>query len=325
MIELDKSSIQKLFDLSAGSEAVRLAYVAQAEGRVQSPPVTWLDFQTANGECHVKSGYMTGAEGFVIKIATGFYDNPKTGLATSNGMSLVFSAQTGQTLALLRDDGWLTDVRTGLSGAIATHALARHGYSSVLIVGAGIQCVQQARSLQRLAGARRLSFRVWARDADKATMASNVLCGEGLDATPANDLQLAVAQADAIITITPSKIPLIHSEWVRPGTHITAVGADCPGKQELDTELVARADLLVCDLAAQSLHEGEFQTAFAAGKIAEDDLVSLGHVLSGTHSGRANDQAITIVDLTGLAALDAAAALTVLHAARQNSALKEKP
>lgn len=325
MIELDKSSIQTLFDLSAGTDAVRMAYIAQAEGRVQSPPVTWIDFKAANGECHVKSGYITGTEGFAIKIATGFYDNPKRGLATSNGMSLVFSAQTGETLALLKDDGWLTDIRTGLSGAVATHTLARRGYSNVLIVGAGVQCLHQAQCLQRLAGERKLNFSIWARDGGKATAAANILCSKNLNTKSTADLQSAVAQADAIITITPAKSPLIHADWVSPGTHITAIGADSPGKQELDVDLIASADLLVCDLAEQSLYDGEFQTAFAAGHITDADVIALGHVLSGTHPGRSNDQVITIADLTGLAALDAAAALTVLHAARQNSASKEKP
>ena len=323
MIELDKPTIKTLFDLSAGSEAVRMAYIAQAEGRVQSPPVTWLDFQGANGECHVKSGYIAGTEGFAIKIATGFYDNPMHGLATSNGINLVFSAQTGQTLALLKDDGWLTDVRTGLSGAVATHALARAGYSSVLIVGAGVQCLRQAQCLQLLASEKQLSFRIWARDGGKAKAAADILCAHNLDATPVANLPSEVAQADAIITITPAKSPLIRADWVSSGTHITAIGADCPGKQELDTDLITRADLLVCDLAEQSLHEGEFQTAFAAGHITNADLVALGHVLSGTHPGRSNHQAITIADLTGLAALDAAASLSVLHAARQISVSKE--
>ncbi|WP_122072440.1 ornithine cyclodeaminase family protein [Pseudophaeobacter sp. EL27] len=324
MIELDRPGIQKLVDNNAGSEAVRHAYIAQAEGRVQSPPVAWLDFKAANGECHVKTGYITGSEGFAIKIATGFYDNPERGLATSNGMLLVFSAQTGEPLAVLKDDGWLTDLRTGYSGALATHALARKGYRDVLIVGAGIQCLHQAQSLQRLAGEIPLTFKIWARHSDRAKAAADRLSAAGLEARPVTDLQSAAGAVDAIITITPSKTPLIFRDWVRAGTHITAVGADCPGKQELDVDLVARADLLICDLAEQALHEGEFQSAFAAGRVAEKDLVALGHVLSGAHPGRLDDRAITIADLSGLAALDAATALTIVQAFRQQTTQKVK-
>lgn len=316
MIELDKAAIQDLFNLTTGSEAVRAAYIAQAEGRVLSPPVAWLEFPDATGECHVKSGYIAGTDVFVVKIATGFYNNNKHGLPSSNGISLVFSAATGQMLAMLRDEGWLTDVRTGLGGALATHALARNGYKNVLIVGAGLQCLHQVRCLQHLARDQPLRFRIWARDAGKAAQAAATLQAEGLDAHTSVDLQMAVGQADVIITTTPAKTPLIFADWMRAGTHITAIGADCPGKQELDAQLVRNAELLVCDLDSQSLYEGEFQTAFAEERIAQGDVVALGHVLSGAHAGRPNADAITIADLTGLAAQDAAAALTVLHAAK---------
>ncbi len=161
-----------------------------------------------------------------------------------------------------------------------------------------------------------MNFKIWARDAEKGEAAAGILRAEGLNAQAVADLQSATAQADAIITITPSKTPLIYADWVHPGTHITAVGADCPGKQELDTNLITKADLLICDLDKQSLNEGEFQTAFADGRITSDDLVALGHVLSGAHQGRTSDQSITIADLTGLAAQDAAVALAVLQAAQ---------
>jgi len=325
MIELDKTTIQGLFDMSAGLVASRMAYIAQAEGRVQSPPVTWLEFPQANGEAHVKSGHIAGTKGFVVKIATGFYDNAQRGQPSSNGMSLLFCTQTGQPLALLKDEGWLTDMRTGLGGALATHALARSGYSNVLIVGAGLQSQHQVRCLQHLAGERPLSFQIWARDINRGEAAAKSLREDGLDVEAVSDLQTAVARADAIITITPAKAPLIQADWVRPGTHITAIGADSPGKQELSADLVAQADLLVCDLAEQSLHEGEFQTAFASGKIKGDSLVALGHVLSNAHPGRPNNQAITIADLTGLAAQDAAVALTALSIMQPDTELTEAP
>ena len=126
-----------------------------------------------------------------------------------------------------------------------------------------------------------------------------------MNATVAPDLETACRAAQVIITTTPAKTPLIARNWIAPGTHITAVGADSPGKQELATDLVTSADLLVCDLAAQSLHHGEFATAEAEAGIAED-VVALGSVLSGAHPGRADEAQITIADLTGLAVLSGA-------------------
>ncbi|KKL45722.1 hypothetical protein LCGC14_2352780 [marine sediment metagenome] len=299
MIDLNKSQIQARFNLTAAAQAIENAYVASAEGRVQAPPVTYLGFDAANGDCHVKTGHVLGTEGFVIKIATGFYDNPAKGLPSSNGLNLMFSATTGAPLAILRDEGWLTDMRTGLGGALASRALGIDGFE---------------RCLQALLPERKLTFTIWGRDAAKAEAAAGELGAEGLNATVAPDLETACRAAQVIITTTPAKTPLIARNWIAPGTHITAVGADSPGKQELATDLVTSADLLVCDLATQSLHHGEFATAEAEAGIAED-VVALGSVLSGAHPGRADEAQITIADLTGLAVQDAAISLAVLHAA----------
>ncbi len=314
-LQLSKPEIQNLFDITAGTEAIRQAYIAQAQARVQAPDVTYLGFEQANGDCHVKSGFIEGTEGFVIKIATGFYDNPARGLPSSNGMNILFCSTTGQTLAMLQDEGWLTDIRTGLGGALATLALARSDFSKVLIIGGGLQARHQARCLHFLARDQKIEFTFWARDADQAKQTADDIRSDGLNAQATADLQQACAQSDVIITTTPSKTPLVQSGWVKSGTHITAIGADSPDKQELDSGLVTRADLRVCDLASQSLHHGEFQTARKAGQISENDVVALGDVLVGTHPGRTNDTQLTIADLTGLAVQDAAVSLTIYRAA----------
>lgn len=319
MLELGRSEIQQLCDLSTAAAAIKDAYIAQAQGRVQAPPVTYLGFDAAKGDCHVKTGHIAGTEGFVIKIATGFYDNPAKGLPSSNGMNLVFSADTGQTLALLKDEGLLTDVRTGLGGAIATKALARPEARRVLVVGAGLQCLHQIRCLSHVWDGAALQFAIWARDGAKAEVQAKTLRDEGLVVEVASELEVAVLAADVIVTTTPSKTPLIQSNWVQAGTHVTAIGADSPGKQELATALVARADVRVCDLAQQSLNHGEFQSACAAGQITSSDVVELGHVLAGAHPGRQSDTQITIADLTGLAAQDAAISLAVLRAAQAHT------
>ena len=318
MIDLNKSQIEAHFDLSAAAAAIAEAYIASAEGRVQAPPVTYLGFDDHNGDCHVKTGHVAGAEGFVIKVATGFYDNPSKGLPSSNGLNLMLSATTGAPLAILRDEGWLTDMRTGLGGALATRALAVSGFTRVTLVGTGLQCRFQARCLQTLVPERPLAFTIWGRNTEKARAAAGELTAEGLQASPVTDLKDAVREAQVVITTTPAKTPLIARGWIAPGTHVTAVGADSPGKQELATDLVAAADLLVCDLAAQSLHHGEFATAAEAGLI-EGDPVALGSILSGAHPGRTAADQITIADLTGLAVQDAAISNAVLDAAHANA------
>ena len=294
--------------------AVKRAFIASAQGRITSPPVGHIAFDDTNGDCHIKYGHIHGNELFVIKIATGFYDNPAKGLPSSNGMMLAFSAQTGAPVAILRDEGWLTDMRTGLGGALASTALAKDNFTNVLIVGAGLQCLFQADCLQKLAADRRLNFTVWNRSAHGAQTAAGKLRDTGLIADAVSELEPACVAADVIITTTPARQALIEKDWITPGTHITAIGADSPGKQELDTALVTAADVLVCDLKSQSLDHGELQHARAAGAIKTEQVVELGEVLSGSHSGRTHNAQITIADLTGIAAQDIAITVSILHA-----------
>ena len=313
MFDLDKQRIMELFEFDSAVQRIQAAYVASAEGNVQTPDVVHLGFPEANGDCHIKSGHIAGTSSYVVKIASGFYDNPARGLPSSNGMMLAFSAETGETLAILRDEGWLTDMRTAIGGALSVRALARTDAKRVLIVGAGIQARFQATCLAQLMPDRELRFHVWGRNGSAAHEAAKELGERGLSTTAVSDLASEVASADIIITTTPATAPLFNDGLVRPGTHVTAIGADSPGKQELPTNLVAAATLRVCDMARQSLGHGEFQTASNAD--ASLDVTELGHVLSRAHPGRTSDGDITVVDLTGIAAQDIAITQAIIDAA----------
>ncbi|CUH52754.1 ornithine cyclodeaminase family protein [Shimia marina] len=317
MIDLNKDQIQELFDFSIASEAIQNAFIASAQNHTQTPPIAQLAFPASQGECCVKTGFIEGTEGFVVKVSTGFYRNPDNGLPSSNGMNLVFCAQTGAPLAILRDEGWLTDIRTGLGGALATKALAKSGFGTVLVIGTGLQARHQARCLQQLTPDRSLSFKIWGRDTAKAHSTAEDLRKHGIDAVSVIDLAEACGAAEVIITCTPSRKPLITSDWIEPGTHITALGADSPGKQELSINLITSAELLICDASSQSLQLGEFQHLPPNSR-----PICLGHVLNQDHPGRTNDTQITIADLTGLAVQDAAVSLAILRAANlQNTSL----
>ncbi|MEO9895274.1 MAG: ornithine cyclodeaminase family protein [Paracoccaceae bacterium] len=313
MLALDKPKIMALFDFDAAVRSIQDAYIASAAGNVQTGDVVHLAFPEANGDCHVKSGHIAGTAIYVIKIASGFYDNPSMGLPSSNGMMLAFSAMSGEPLAILCDEGWLTDMRTAIGGALATRALARADATHVLIVGAGIQARLQATCLAKLMPERALTFHIWARDPSAAHTLGAELAESGHTACAALDLDATISTADIIITTTPATKPLFASGLVRAGTHVTAIGADSPGKQELPSDLVITASLRVCDMARQSLNHGEFQTASRADATLE--VTELGDVLSGAHIGRTSDTDITVVDLTGIAAQDVAITQTILDAA----------
>lgn len=314
MIILDRHQIEDLIDLPAAADAIRDAFCSTSRGEVNLPPVGHITFPQVSGDCHIKYGHMQGKPDFVIKVATGFPQNAETEGGTGNGMSLVLSATTGAVQAILHDEMVMTDMRTGLAGAIATQALARPDSRTVLVVGTGPQAMRQIESHAAVMGDH-LRFEVWGRSASKAAQLVNKLGGR-FAVRSVSDLEAAVRRADVIVTATGSTTPLIQSDWVSAGAHITAVGADAPGKQELDVHLVARADLRVVDLAAQCLDHGEMSHAAAQGLIAGQDVLELGQVLLQTTSGRENPDHITIADLTGIAAQDIAIADMVLKAYR---------
>ncbi|WDZ79586.1 NAD(P)-binding domain-containing protein (plasmid) [Ensifer adhaerens] len=311
MIVIGREKLASLPLLTLAAPAIRDAYIAVTDGRANLPPVGYLALPGRNADCHIKYGYIEGDPIFVVKIASGFYDNPAKGLPSSNGMMVAISAGTGDVVAMLDDNGLLTDLRTGIGGAIATMALWRSDARKIGIVGTGTQARIQIRALAALS-ARPLQFTVWGRSPEKTAAVLADLADLDLSIDATTDLETLCRQSDAIVTTTPSRESLIRSDWIAPGTHITAMGADAPGKQELDVALVARADRRMTDLAAQCLDHGEFSAAAQAGLIGEDDCVALGAVLSGAAQGRRSDQDITIADLTGIATQDIAIARTVL-------------
>ncbi|MFT3688907.1 ornithine cyclodeaminase family protein [Paenirhodobacter sp.] len=312
MLQLSRSQIEQIISTDSGAAAaVRDAYIAICDGRANVPPVGHIAFPEAHGDCHIKYGHIAGDDIFAVKIAAGFYDNPACGLPSSTGVVLVFSARTGQMEALLNDEGYLTDLRTGLGGAVATFALCRPEARRFLIVGSGTQAYWLARALRHLApGGVELSL--WGRNAGRA----EALAARLGDVRVARNLETACRAAEVIITATPATVPLIRAEWVQPGCHVTAIGADSPGKQELESALVARADQRVADMLSQSLDHGEFATARAEGLITAADCVELGAVLAGSAVGRRRPEDITLADLTGVATQDIAMARTVIARAK---------
>ena len=236
MIILTRSEIEALIDFDAAAKAIEAAYVATSLGRVNLPPVGHITF-AHDADCHIKYGHMEGDETFVIKIATGFPQNDAKGLPIGGGLVLVLSSKTGQVEAMLHDEMMLTDVRTGIGGAIASRALARANSQTALIIGTGSQarCQIEAHAAQMP----NLMFQVWGRDPVKV---EHVIADIGLqiNVKAARDLETATRNADIIVTATGSKSPILKSGWVQAGTHITAVGADAPRKQELDVGLPRR-------------------------------------------------------------------------------------
>ncbi len=287
-------------------DAVKAALMAHARGEVVSPPPGQLSFDDPRGECHIKYGYLKGGDIFVIKIASGFYDNPKMGLSANSGIMLVFSAKTGELVCILDDKGWLTNVRTAAAGALAAQAAAPSTITSLGIIGAGEQAELQAKWTCKLMAIP--SVTVYGRTASRVKDYADRMAQDGISVTIAPDIPTLLKSCNLVITTTPSNAALIMADDVQPGTHIVAMGTDSPGKQELDAPLFRRAAVIMVDDHDQCVHPGDLGHAVRGGLVQEDAAIALGTVLAGDKPGRRSDADITITDLTGIAAQDIAVA-----------------
>jgi ornithine cyclodeaminase len=272
------------------------------------PPILSMAIPDHNGEVDVKTAYVPGVEGFAIKVSPGFFDNPRLGLPSTSGLMVLLSSRTGQVAAVLLDNGYLTDVRTAAAGAVAARHLAREDAASAAIFGAGLQARMQLRALCLVRPISRAS--VWARDAAKAqAMADETTRELGFAVSAEADAAAAAAGADVIVTTTPATAPIVEAEWLRPGQHITAMGSDQHGKNELAPACLGRADLYVPDRLSQTRALGELRSAIEHGVVAADRVFAeLGEIIAGSASGRRTASDITIADLTGTGVQDTAIA-----------------
>jgi len=280
--------------------SIEEGFIAYSEGRATVPPVGELLLD--QGEVHIKYGYIKGDEYYVIKIASGFFDNLKLGLPTANGMMLLYSQETGELVCLLMDECYLTDIRTAVAGAIAAKYLAPTIVKKIGIVGAGVQGMLQLQYLKNIVDCNEVL--VVDLSEDKLIRYKTDMEKEGYHIEITNDANRITKECNLIVTATPAKHPILHSADLQPGTHITSMGSDTPEKQELDSAILAKADLVVADSIPQCLLRGEIFKAIEAGAITQDQLVELGSIIAGTAEGRTSDEQVTVADLTGVAVQD---------------------
>jgi len=303
-----EAEIRRSVSIEEAISAVEAGFTRLAAGEVNLPPVLSLDMPEVKGEVHVKGAYIHGAGSLAIKVATGFYDNPSLGLPSGSGLMMVFSARTGFPQALLFDNGYLTDIRTGAAGAVAAKYLSRSKVGVVGVIGSGAQGRYQIMALAKV----RSFEKLLAYDLDKTRLASYVEEMPdivGVDCVAAPDVESVVRESDILVTSTPTTKPFVRAEWLHAGLHITAMGSDAPYKQELESEVLSRADLIVCDHKGQCSERGELHHGLEDGTVGEDDeIVELGELTSGRHPGRTDESQITICDLTGVGVQDAAIA-----------------
>lgn len=317
VLVLTEREIRAVVSLDLDAVAiVEKAFAALARGGVVMPPILSMVIPDRHAEVDVKTAYVPGLDGFAIKVSPGFFDNPKRGLPSLNGMMMVLSAETGIAQAVLLDNGYLTDIRTAAAGAVAAKHLAPATVRAAGVIGAGLQAELQMKALMLMRDVPEV--RVWARDAAKAEAYAARMSGElGVPARAASSVEDVVRSCNVVVTTTPAREPLIRGAWLHPGLHITAMGSDSPEKNELAPDVLASAGRFVCDRRSQSIVLGEMRTAIAAGVLAPDAAVDeLGEICSASKPGRETADEITVCDLTGTGVQDTAIATHVRALAR---------
>ncbi|HXG55811.1 MAG TPA: hypothetical protein VNJ03_10570 [Vicinamibacterales bacterium] len=241
-----------------------------------------------------------------MKVASGFYDNPSKGLPSGSGLVALFDAETGLPVALLLDNGFLTDIRTGASGAVAADLLGPRRVHTVGVIGSGVQARHQVRCLRVVREFSRIV--AWSPTHARLERYAEEMQAEGYDVTLAPDAKSVCEAADVLITATPARVPVVRAEWLRAGVHVNALGSDSPGKQELDAACLEKADVVAVDRLTQCASFGELKHALDGSLMSSREAVELGDIVAGHHPGRTSDAQLTIADLTGVGFQDTAIA-----------------
>jgi ornithine cyclodeaminase len=291
---------------------IEAGFAAYSAGRCNVPPVGELVME--KGEVHIKYGCITGDSHYVIKIASGFYGNPTSGLPSGNGLMLVFSQATGALETVLLDEGHLTDVRTAAAGAIAAKYLAPAKVERIGILGTGVQARLQLVHLQPVVSCRNVV--VFGRTPERRDAFRRDMEAKGYRIETTGDPAEVAAHCRLIVTTTASTTPLLSAADIRPGTHISAIGSDTPHKQELDTAILTKASRVVVDSIPQCRLRGEASRALAAGAIAEAKVEEIGNIILGHSPSRATADEITVFDATGVAVQDIQIAKALTEAMR---------
>jgi ornithine cyclodeaminase/alanine dehydrogenase-like protein (mu-crystallin family) len=296
------SEVIKKISVNEIIDSIEKGFVAYSQGKVVVPPVGELIFKDPPGESHIKYGYIMGDDYYVIKIAAGFYENSKLGLPTNSGLVLVFNQKTGQLVSVLLDEGDLTNIRTAAAGAVVARYLAPAEVNRIGIFGAGYQGKMQLEYLKPVVNCKDVT--VWGLNLEELNEFKAAMSPHGFQIQTTMEAGQIAETCNLIVTATPSKVPLLKADQIRPGTHITAMGSDTSEKQELDSEILGKADLVVSDSIDQSRSRGEIYRARKAGMIDDDGIFELGTVIEGKAEQRTTDEQITVADLTGVAVQD---------------------
>lgn len=309
---LGQKDVAKLVDVKSAIGAVEEAFAQYGLGRARMPPKIYLDLPEFAGDFRAMPSYVRKFKMCTLKWVNAHPRNAAFGLPAVMAILIVSDPKTGFPLAIM--DGTLaTSLRTGAGGAVAAKYLARRDSSVVALVGCGVQARAQLVALREIFKIK--DVRVWGHQKALAARFIRAMRKPGEAMTASANIQECVEGADIVVTTTPSRKPIVQSQWIKDGTHINAIGADAPGKEELDPKILKRARVVVDD-PRQAGHSGEINVPVTKGFFKLKDIhATLGEVVAGRKKGRTSAGQVTVFDSTGLAIQDTAVASLIYKAA----------
>jgi alanine dehydrogenase len=312
---LGDREVRALLTMGDAIKAVEEAFKEKNLGKVQTPLKTYLFYEKYNGDHRFMPAYLEKLDIAGVKIVNTHPENRrKYGLPTVAGIIVLANPETGELLAIL-DATWITVAKTAAASAVATKYLARDNAETLGLVGAGLQAIAHLEALAQVMKLKEV--KVWSRTRETAEKFIQRMTKKysEMKFTMAKDVREAVENSDVVATITPSRQPIVMEDWVRTGTHINAMGADAPGKQELSPEILRKAKIVVDDLEHSS-HSGEINVPFSQGLISNEDIYGeIGEIVLGRKPGRTSSSEITVFASTGVAIQDIAVAEIVYRKA----------
>lgn len=298
------SAFRERLDEARIIDVVTSGLIDLAEGRISAPLPGLFASEEPPGDCHIKFAQSQKHGITTVKVATGYYRNAELGMPVNDGLISVFSARTGQALCVIDDGGWLTGIRTAAMGVISSRIGWRDRSKSVGIIGTGDQALLQAAWAGR--HTTDLPINIFGRSATKARSVAARLAQQGIGATVHEHVEALAAASDIIICCTASTIPVIGRRHLRDGHHIVSLGADGPGKSELEVECYRIASDIAVDDLEQARRRADFLAAVRAGAVQESSVYRIGKLLADGASLRRQESDITLLNLCGSAASDLA-------------------
>lgn len=312
---LNEAEIKKLLTMDETLKAVEEAFLAKGRGAFQMPAKMYLFYEKYNGDIRVMPSYLPEYDASGVKVVNVHPNNPKKyNLPSVMATILMINPKNGYPMAIF-DGTWITDMRTGAASGVTCKYLARKDAKVLALIGTGVQADTQLMAITKV----RPITKVNIYDINEALSKKFVKEHQKLYKVKfeiAKSIKECIKDADIISTQTPVRKPIVMKEWVKPGTHINAMGADAPGKEELDPKLLLTSKVVIDDWD-QASHSGEINVPLTKKVITRKNIYcEIGEIVAGKKKGRTNDKEITIFDSTGLGIQDLTTARRVYKIAQ---------